>query len=79
MGLAFDEQHATAGVLYSSDSTFYCVWFVVVFLMVDGSPFTIQMYLVSDALSFLSSACAHKSGYFYMVTGLVFKDSIRTH
>jgi len=41
-GVAFDE-HATAGMLYSSKSAFYCVWFVVAFLMihVGGSLFTV--------------------------------------
>jgi hypothetical protein len=55
MGLAFDEQHATAGMLYSSKSALYRVWFVVAFLMTDGSPFTVQKYLVSVALLFLIS------------------------
>jgi hypothetical protein len=54
MWLAFAE-HATAGVLYSYNSAFYCVWFVVAYLVIDGSLFSIQKYLVSVPLSFLIS------------------------
>jgi hypothetical protein len=55
MGLAFDERHAAAGVSCSSNSALYCVWFVVAFLMIDGSPLTVQKYLLSVVLSFLNS------------------------
>jgi hypothetical protein len=58
VGLAFDE-HATAGMLYSNNSAFYCVWYVVTFLMIEGSSFTIQKYLVSVALSSISHQPAH--------------------
>ena len=79
MGLAFDE-HATAGVLYSYNSAFYCVWFVVAFLVIDGSPFTIQKYLVSVPLSFLISLRTQIRMLLRgELNGFVFMNSIWTH
>ena len=43
------------GYATGSNSAFYCVWFVVAFLMIDGCPFTAQKYLVSVALPVLIS------------------------
>lgn len=52
MGLSFDE-HTTAGMLYSNNNVFYCVWFVIALFMIDESLFTIQKYHVNVTLSVL--------------------------
>jgi hypothetical protein len=47
------DEHPTAGMFYSGNSVFYCVWCVVVLFVMDGNLLTIQKYLMSVVLSLL--------------------------
>lgn len=47
------DEHATAGMFYSNNSFFYCVWCVVVLFVMNGNLLAVQEYLVSVVLSFL--------------------------